>query len=46
MAKLTRSEIVARGYNYVPRFGYFFGGAGIKGTSYIQSGKYNGYYYP
>lgn len=46
MAKITRSEIIARGYRYLPQFGYFYGGAGIKGTTSMQPGKYNGYYYP
>lgn len=45
MAKITRTEIIGRGYNYLPQFGYFWGGAGILDTTYMSSGKFDGYYY-
>ena len=45
MARLTRTERVGRGYNYLPQFGYFWGGIGILGTTYMSSGEYGGYYY-
>lgn len=46
MAKLTRANVVSRGYNKLPRYGYFWGGAGEIGTTYIQPGKHaNGLYY-
>ena len=45
MAKLTRANVVSRGYNKLPRYGYFWGGAGEIGTTYMDSGNYDGYYY-
>ena len=46
MAKITRTDVIQRGYHWVQRYGYFWGGYGYFGTTSIQPGDHaNGLYY-